>query len=119
MITQDLATQPNACQASRRKHHLLGFGHFIRLTGNELDAARRATGIPPACMKLIQLGHVREGENQSFPNRHIELAHSIDSQLWHDEPPVALILWMTKLNAASPYPIGRQIGLLVVLEIES
>jgi hypothetical protein len=61
VLTENLATQPNARQTFRRQHRLLGLGHLIRLTGNELDTARRASSVSPACVKLIHLGLISKG----------------------------------------------------------
>jgi hypothetical protein len=63
VITNDLAAQPDAGQASRWENVALGDSHAGGLTFEELNAARRATRISATGVQLVNSRILLQGQH--------------------------------------------------------
>jgi hypothetical protein len=79
VITENLAAQPHARQATSRKHLLLSNGHLVGLASQELDPASRATSVTAASMELVYSSLIFEGQHETLALPHLEFTYDINS----------------------------------------
>ena len=78
VIAINLAAETDAAQAAGLEHITFGDRHFIRLAGNEFDAAGCAAGVTTARVKLIDACVLRESKDQTFAGGYFKFADAFD-----------------------------------------
>jgi hypothetical protein len=84
VVADDLAAQPDAGDSLGREDGLFGLGDVIGLTGHELDPTGRTPSVPPASVELVNLGIIRQSQDEPLPIGHIKRPNPLDCQLRHD-----------------------------------
>jgi hypothetical protein len=90
VIAENLATQPDACQAAGLQHVAFGDRHLARLAGDELDAAGRAAGIAAAGVELINSRILDQGQYEALGGWNFESTDAFDRELGHAYRPLNL-----------------------------
>ncbi len=89
VVAEDLARQPDAGGPLGGEHGLLGHGHRVRLSLDELHATGRAPGVAPAGVQDVDLRVLFNGEHQALAILDVYRSKSLDCELRH--PPIIAV----------------------------